>query len=333
MKFNFLYILIPLAIWGCYYIVQDLQGQSSYIFFGTAESEPQMMNFEHAVLVRDCRIKVGNYIKKGDTLAILYRSELDKTTVERLADMNQIEVEQKAKSELLSKDRDLVIAKQNARISELNAQIRVMETEDSIKSSVKKAIYDNLPYDSRLLREKVASLRQEIYQTEQQTREQIQQLQTQIQGNQVISQAKISQVQKDLDYVKLEKSKLFLIAPMEGYVEEMAIGNNILVTAYKDLVKINPKKPNKIVGFIHESTEVPFQLGDSVVLESSARLPIKTQGAIIGSNPKLVELPFRLRKFTELRAWGREVFIQMPDTNAFYIGEKIRITLKHAPPQ
>jgi hypothetical protein len=333
MKFNFLYILIPLAIWGCYYIVQDLQGQSSYVFFGTAESEPQIMNFEHAVLVRECRIQTGKAIKKGDTLAILYRSELDKTTVDRLADMNQIEVEQKSKTELLSKDRDLILAKQNAKISELNAQIRVMETEDSIKSSVKKAIYDNLPYDNRLLREKVASLRQEIFQTELQTREQLQQIQTQIQGNQVVSIAKINQVQKVLDYVKLEKSKLLLIAPMDGYVEQLGIGNDMLVPAYKDLVKINPKKPNKIIGFIHESTEVPFQLGDSVVIESSARLLLKTQGTIIGSNPKLVELPYRLRKFTELRAWGREVFIQMPDTNTFYIGEKIRITLKHLPYQ
>jgi hypothetical protein len=47
----------------------------------------------------------------------------------------------------------------------------------------------------------------------------------------------------------------------------------------------------------------------------------------VGSNPKLTELPLRLRKFIELRTWGREVFIQLPEQNGFYISEKIAIIL------
>ena len=333
MKFNILYLLVPAALLGCYWIINDLQGQSVHTFFGTAETEPQTLNYEHAVLVQDLRVQTGNQVKMGDTLAVLYRSELDKTTIERLADINQVEVERKAKSTILDKDLDVLRALQAAKLSELQAQIRVLQTEDSIKIGVKKAIYDNLPYDNRLIREKIANLQEEINQTEKQTREQLAQVETQRQGNQVVAEAKILQVQKDLDFVKLEKSKLFVISPIDGFVEQVNTSKNMLVPAYKDLIKINPRKPNKIIGFIHESADIPFQLGDSVSLESSVRLPIKTKGTIIGSNPKLVELPYRLRKFTELRAWGREVYIEIPDTNRFYIGEKIMIALKMAPPQ
>lgn len=333
MKFNILYLLVPAALLGCYWIINDLQGQSVHTFFGTAETEPQTLNYEHAVLVQDLRVQTGNQVKMGDTLAVLYRSELDKTTIERLADINQVEVERKAKSTILDKDLDVLRALQAAKLSELQAQIRVLQTEDSIKIGVKKAIYDNLPYDNRLIREKIANLQEEINQTEKQTREQLAQVETQRQGNQVVAEAKILQVQKDLDFVKLEKSKLFVISPIDGFVEQVNTSKNMLVPAYKDLIKINPRKPNKIIGFIHESADIPFQLGDSVSLESSVRLPIKTKGTIIGSNPKLVELPYRLRKFTELRAWGREVYIEIPDTNRFYIGEKIMIALKIAPPQ
>jgi multidrug resistance efflux pump len=333
MKINLLYLLLPAAMLGCYWIVNDFQGQSIHTFFGTAETEPQTLNFEHPVLVQDVKVITGNYVKKGDTLAILYRSELDKTTIERLADINQVEVERNAKSETLNKDRDVLKAKNAAHISDLQAQIHILQTEDSLKNSVKKAIFDNIPSENGLVREKMAALQAEIAQAEKQTQEQINQLETQRQATQVIAQAKISQVQKDLDYVKLEKTKLVMLSPFDGYMEEVTVVKNSLVPAYKDLFKINAKKPNKIIGFIHETADVPFHLGDSVTLASSARPLLQTKGTIVGSNPKLVELPYRLRKFTELRAWGREVFIQMPDTNQFYIGEKVVVTLKVAAPQ
>jgi multidrug resistance efflux pump len=333
MKFNILYLLIPAALYGCYHIINDLQGQSVHSFFGTAETEPQTLNFEHAILVQDLHTQMGNQVKRGDTLAILYRSELDKTTIERLADINQVEVEHKAKNDLLDKDKDLLWVRNTAKLSDIQAQIRILQIEDSLKNSIKKSIYDNILYDNRLIREKIDAFKEAIIQTEKQTQEQIHQLETQRQSLQTVAKAKVSQVQKDLDYVKLEKSKLFLIAPIDGFVEQVNMGKNMLVPAYKDLIKINPRKPNKIIGFIHESSDVPFQLGDSVTLESSVRLPIKTRGTIVGSNPKLVELPYRLRKFTELRAWGREVYIEIPDTNRFYIGEKIMIALKAAPLQ
>jgi multidrug resistance efflux pump len=333
MKINLLYLLIPAAAFGCYWIMTDLQGQSVHTFFGTAETEPQTLNFEHDVMVQDVKVLTGDYIKKGDTLATLYRSVLDKTTVERLGNINQIEVERSTKIENLNKDRAVLLAQKEARLSELRAQIHILQIEDSIKSSVKKTIYDNIPQDNQLLKEKITAIQSEIIQTEKQTQEKIYQLEAQLQANQAITQARVAQLKSDLNFIELEKNKLVLIAPFDGYMEQVFVVKNSLVPAYKDLFKINAKKPNKIIGFIHETTDIPFQLGDTVSLVSSVRQLIQAKGVIIGSNPKLVELPYRLRKFTELRAWGREVFIQMPDTNQFYIGEKIVVTLKHTPPQ
>lgn len=331
MKINLLYILIPAAIFGCYWIINDLQGQSEHSFFGTAESEPQMINFEHDILVQDVRVALGNEVKKGDTLAVLYRAELDKTTVDKLADINMVEVEKTTKSSLLNKEKDVLLARQAARLSELISQIKVLRTEDSIKNSVKTSIYNNIVYDNKLVREKIAALEDEIRQSEKQTIEQIRQIESQQQASQLLSQARVAKVQKDLNYITTEKGRLILMAPIDGFMEQVNVTKGSLVQAYKDLFKINPKKPNKIVGFIHESTDIPFQLGDSVKLQSAVRASVLTQGVIIGSNPKLVELPYRLRKFTELRAWGREVYILMPDNNGFYIGEKIILTIETPP--
>lgn len=334
MKINLLYILVPAALLGCYWIAKDLQGQSSVSFFGTAETESQTLNFEHAVFVQDVRVVMGQQVKKGDTLATFYRSELDKTTIDKLADLNQVAVERNAKNETLNKDKDVLIARQSARIAELKAQIKIFQTEDSLQINIKKNIYNNDNITRISVKgEQIRALEDAIAQVDKQTKEQLDQIEAQRFANQNIAQARLNQVQKDVDYIKSEKNKLILISPIDGFVEQVNIGRNALVPQYKDMFKINPKKPNKIIGFIHESTDVPYQLGDTVSISSAARPTIITKGTIIGSSPKLVELPLRLRKFIEVRAWGREVFIQMPDTNQFYIGEKIAISLSKLPPQ
>lgn len=334
MKINLLYFLIPAALWGCYWIAKDLQGQNSVSFFGTAETEAQVLNFEHSVFVQEVRVVMGAQVKRGDTLAVFYRSELDKTTMDKLSNWNQIETERTAKNETLEKDKDVLITRQLARIAELKAQIKVLQTEDSLQMSLKKNIY-NSENNIRISvkSEQIRGLEEAIVQVNKQTKEQLDQIETQLHANQSVTQARISQVQQEVNYIKAEKNKLVLIAPLDGFVEQVNITKNTLVPQYKDMLKINPKKPNKIIGFIHESNDVPFSLGDAVSIASAARPTVVTKGTIIGSSPKLVELPLRLRKFVEVRAWGREVFIQIPDTNAFYIGEKIMISLSKLPPQ
>ncbi len=70
-------------------------------------------------------------------------------------------------------------------------------------------------------------------------------------------------------------------------------------------------------------------MGSQVQLASFNRSEVVTSGIIVGVNPKMTELPLRLRKFIDLRSWGREVYISIPDTNSFYISEKVNITLPH----
>lgn len=85
-----------------------------------------------------------------------------------------------------------------------------------------------------------------------------------------------------------------------------------MVQAYRELFKITPSVPNKVIGFIHESAQIPFRLGDTVLLHSVTRTGLGCKGVIHAVSPKMVELPFRLRKFAEVRTWGREIYIQLP---------------------
>ncbi len=332
MRFNILYILFPAALAVCYWIARDFKGQSANSFFGIAETEPQMLNFDHDVAVREVFVKVGDLVGKGDTLAIFYRAELDRSEVAQAGELFKTETERAAEYGILEKEKALVRARHQAKTSELQAQIRLLRVEDSLKTAYRKNIYDQLTVpENKLAIEKAAALQQEIAATEAETREELRLLDLRQNANDAIARVKAGQSQSDLRYLRTEREKLLLLSPIDGYVEDIFFGPRSLVPAHRDLVKINPRVPNKIIGFIYETAEVPFVLGQEVTLASYTRPNVKAPGKIIGSNPKMTELPMRLRKFVELRSWGREVFIQLPDSNRFFISEKVVITLPPPP--
>ncbi|MFM2268131.1 MAG: hypothetical protein RL757_1572 [Bacteroidota bacterium] len=328
MKFNSLYILIPLAIGGSWWITRDLLGQSEHTFFATAESEAQMLSFDHAVVVQDLRVATGGIVKKGDTLAILFRSELDRTSLEKTAEIRQIEVENASKNTVIAQQRDLIEAKKNAQIQQIQAEIQVLQTEDSLQNNLRTTVFPQSKPQPSVRQTRIAALSKSVGEIEKQAQEQIAQLQTQQKSNTQIEQGRVALVKQNLAFVAIDRQKLALIAPMDGFVEQLLVAKGSFVSAFKDMIKINPKQPNRVIGFIHETANVPFQLGDSVLLQSFSRPTVNAPSKIVGCSPKLVELPLRLRKFQELRAWGRELYLDLPDSNRFYIGEKISVTIK-----
>jgi multidrug resistance efflux pump len=329
MKFNILFLLFPAALAACIWIARDFQGQSGNTFFGMAETEPQTLNFDHDIAVQELRVKTGDLVKKGDTLAIFTRADLDKTEAERRSDIARTETERAAEHTVLEKEKALINAALRAKTSELMAEIRLLRTEDSLRSSYRKNIYSDLPAtpENKLVAEKTAAFEKEMASAEAQAREELRLIDTKQTALRTVATAKAGYSQTEIGFVQAERGRLLLLSPIDGYVENLFISPKALVPAHRDLIKINPKTPNRIIGFIHETAEVPFTVGQEVTMVSSSRPEITARGIIIGSNPKMTELPLRLRKFIEVRSWGREIFISLPDDNKFYISEKITITL------
>jgi len=326
MKFNLLYLLIAVAAAACYWIVRDLSSQGEHIFFGAAETEGRIINVDFPALVQTLYVQPGMEVTKGDTLALLFRAELDRKTQEYLIEIRQLATEQQAKADLLQKDRDLLLAKQTAQTKELEADIKILETETVIQSNLKNIVgasQSNSTGQPNLKAQQIAALQESVRQSALQMQEQLLQINTQLKTNREITQVKTAQIQQNIGFLNAEKPRLALISPIDGYIEQVNAATNEMVQPYRELFKINPQKPNKVIGFIHESTQIPFRIGDTVYLVSVSRPDKQCSARINGVSPKMVELPFRLRKFTEVRTWGREVYIQLPEDNPFFIGEKI----------
>ena len=332
MRINLLYVILPLAIGTCYYIVSDLRDQGELTFFGTAETEPTLLNMDQDVLVREVRVKTGNQIKQGDTLAILYRAELEREILANKAAIREEDVSLLGRLGIIQKERESTMARAQSKIAGLQSEITAIQVKDSIDQGVKSSIYAGLKIDRSASSQKISALRAAIEQERTLEAKELAQLDAEATANRSLSQNKKQYSNEKQRFQDDERQMLVLIAPVAGYVDQVNITERALVPAYKDMVRIYPLQPNKVVGFIHESTQMPFKMGDLVHLESVLRPTDSTSAQIIAANPKLVELPLRLRKFVEVRAWGREVITSLPPNNNYYIGEKISITLK-APAQ
>jgi multidrug resistance efflux pump len=304
--------------------------QSEDTFFGSAETEGQTLSFEHPVLIEKVFVQVGNQVRKGDTLAVCLRSDLDKSAVDKSGEIKQFTIEKQTKSAAIKQELDVLKARKTALVAELEGQIRLIKAEEGIQSALKEAISGNdkkQPTTSNLKTEKINALKESIRQTEQQIREQVGLLSQQLSANESIYKAKVAQAQEQMLFIDNDRQHLILLAPIDGFVENVAAIAKEVAPQYKALIKLNPTRPNKVRGFIHESTEIHYQLGDTVQVSSVLRTSVVVKGILLGSSPQLVELPLRLRKFSSRSAWGREVYIKLLGESDLFISEKVLITL------
>lgn len=328
MKINILYIFWVIALGGFLYIGRHLQEQSSQQLFGIADAEGQMVKVEYSVFIQKNNIKAGQRVKKGDTLMVLLRSELDERTTKYMTEINQIDVERLSKNTTIQKDKEVFDSKHAAQMSDLQSKIKILQSEISVQKNIREAIGDGNSSNNSIKEQEIKALEEEMRQVVLQSKEQSKVFDNQLLSSNNISAVKIQQIQNELGFISKEKSKLVLFSPCDGFVEQVFVAQNEIAQSYKDLVKINPQQPNKIVGFMHESLNVPYRLGDTVTLISSVRPTVTCKALLVVVSPKLVELPFRLRRNPDVKAWGRELYINLPPENDFFIGEKIMIRLK-----
>lgn len=328
MKFNILYIfwgiLLVVAVW----LMTRFNNTSQTTIFGSAETQGQILNYEYPVLVRKILVRPGDFVHKGDTLMLLGRPELDK---EKTLKNNEIQVniaENQAKSQNVDKELERLSTEYTAKVSELKSQIQLLESEERTQAAIR-LVVENGKNESHksILVEKINTLKTAIQIEEQRYSALTRELNQQRVAETSVSISKKNTISQEISFLDQAKGKLVLIAPIEGYIEVISAFQNEIAPQYKELIKLNSKRPNMVKGFLPEGANVMYQLGDSVDLRSSTRPDMRAKGILVGGTPQIVELPDRLNKFDKFKSWGREIYVKLPPNNNFFVGEKIIITI------
>ncbi|MCE2822394.1 MAG: HlyD family secretion protein, partial [Saprospiraceae bacterium] len=255
MKFNILYLLFPAALAVCFWIASDFQYQSVNSFFGIAETEPRSLNFDHDIAVREVFVKTGDLVKKGDTLATFYRAELDEQSLENWSELRLTETERATEFSILEKEKELVRTRLSADARELQAEISLLITEDSLNTLFRGSVYSDLkPAGNKMVADKIAARRKQIDDLQKNAAEEIRILESKQAALGAVASVRNESTRAAQKQLESEKNRLFLISPIDGYVETVLVARNALVEAFTELMKINPQAPNTVIGFMHEAS-------------------------------------------------------------------------------
>lgn len=326
MKINILYVFWFVLLLIAIALVIRFANSSNTTLFGSAETQGQILNFDYPVIVKNIKVHAGDPIRKGDTLMVLQRPELDNQVVLKGSEKDVNRAEQVARAGTIDNELIKLKTEHLSKINDLKSQIQLLEAEEKAQAAVR-VLVDKSSNTKSLLVEKInllknaISVEQERYST--QTRELNQQRQAEIS----VYDSKSHTLDNELNILESEKGKLVLLSPLDGFVGSVSAFENEIAPQYKELIRVNPKQPDLIKGFLPESAEVMYSLGDSVSLTSATRPYVRSKGRIIGSAPQLVEMPMRLKKLQQYNSWGREIFVKLKDDNEFLIGEKIIISM------
>jgi hypothetical protein len=329
MKFNILYIFWFILLIAAAFLMRSFINTSQTTIFGTADTQGQILNFEHPVVVKKIYVRAGSKVRKGDTLMLLQRPELER---EATLKNNEIQVTNAEKqSRVKDTDKEIVQLRSTfmLKTNDLRSQIQLLEAEEKAQAALRKIVNNGKPDNTKsLMVEKINGLKAAMHVEEQRFDAQMQELQQAKAAASVVFTSKENTTNQEISFIQQAKGKLVLLAPMSGFVEVVFAFDNQIVPQYNQLLKINPQKPNTIKGFLPESVDINYRLGDTVLVHSARRPNVKAKAILIGSNPQVIELPTRLRKLQSASSWGRELYISLLPDNDFFIGEKIIVKVK-----
>jgi multidrug resistance efflux pump len=137
----------------------------------------------------------------------------------------------------------------------------------------------------------------------------------------LINQIKL--LERELDLLVLERKALTKFATTDGVVENIFVKEAEQVDAYTPLLSVSPNHPTTVVGYLVGKKD-HLSVGLDVSIRSYDDPGLHIPGKVIGYG-SMVPLPDILQKSTAVKAFGREVFIEMKADNPFASGEKVLI--------
>jgi HlyD family secretion protein len=209
-------------------------------------------------------------------------------------------------------------------LEELDAEIQQTTSELKMNESLAKDIGSKTTSVENPLQIKINSLKLQkekhmqamnikIEDAEQEGRSSLQMLQNQI-----------GLLQNELKLLEEEKLKLNKYATTDGVVQNVYVKAGEQVDSFAPLVELNPLHPTTIAVYLIGKKNSMYPIGSSVQVIAYDQQRTSIEGKVIGYG-SVRELPEILQKSTAVKAFGQEVFIEIPADNTLSNGEKVLV--------
>lgn len=333
-RFNLYHVVIALTGLVLFGVFKP-EYNAELSFYGIAQSNETEINYNYPVVVEEILVKPGQEVKKGEILLRLSRRKAKET----LEDQEYMIAELKAKEALwkLQKENEIIEnkIKLKTKLDELESQKQRIRQEMAYKKSLYGALssveenggtFNYLEAELQRLQEE-ASAAKLLYEAK------IAGLQKELELGRSPYEEQIKKYRAEWEFEQAQKFQpIAVVAPSDGIVGDIKCKEAEHVASFSTLMTFYEPHSTIVKGYVHEDLTLKVEIGQEFEVSSLKDEQLKYPGKVIGLGSRIVEIPTRLRKIEAIKAYGREVLIEIPATNDFLQNEKVSIVFKPKTP-
>lgn len=331
-RFNLLYIfviLIVVMLWN-----MNLQYQKKTVmFYGFAENKETEINLEHPIQVDQIFVETGQKIAKGQPLIEVSHNKLPQKLNGLVYDEEEAKVKRMVWEDDILGSIDKLMSKKVVKESEINAEIEQIKAKVTHNRSLVKGLENVAESEGKAYSQqtmaKIAALEQELKTAVLPLNTEISRLRQKLKSNNTYN-VELKKLRSEQEFYEDKGRKLSIHAPSDGLVGNIHCKEAENIPAFKTLITFYEENPTLVKGYVHEKAVIHVNIGDSLTVASSLQKDYKCQGIITGLGSRIIEIPDRLRKYPEIKNYGREVLIKIPSDNKFLQKEKVILKLSAA---
>lgn len=325
-KINTFYLFIAILFVSLLTINNSyFKGSSS--FLGITYSKDYKINAEKSALVDAIHIVPGQTVKPGDLLVELSSQELNLEIQKLQKKIDLLKSKKIEKRKLLESKFQLLESEKRLIQNDVESEVMLIQNEISLNRSITSEILKEnnevIANDSlTALQLQINSIREKGLLELEAVDIKEMDLKQDHEFDQSQLQAEIELTTQELDWKLEEDQRLNKYATFAGVIENVYVKEGEQIEAFTSVASINLLHPTSVVGYLVGKKERNKKLGDTVTIRALEHKDIETTGRIIGFG-SIIALPEILQKSTSVKAFGLEVFIEIPKENGLPIGEKI----------
>lgn len=326
--FNPLY-LIAIILAVMLYNFSQKSNESSDLFFGFAENKETEINLDYPVKVNKIMVKPGDFIEAGTQLASLTQLALDKEINDEQLRIKELSSEFATKKNDIESEIKVLESELQKATNDIKVDIQKLDAEMKYKESLKSGLktIDIKPGNESnvVFQSEIAALEEKIKNISLTYQTKINSKKLRIEDERGIYNSAVKRHNSDVGFAQEKLSKLDLKSPSNALVGNVHIKEGEYISSFKTMVTLYEPNPTLVAGFVHESMIVNVNVGDKFLIKSALNPSNSCTGVVTGMGSRIVEIPERLRKITDLKTYGREVLITIPADNKFLQKEKVVI--------
>jgi multidrug resistance efflux pump len=324
MRSNWFYVLIGLLLVTMLWMSQRFFSGSANSSVGIAYSKEYKINVEKPSQVKRVAVVPGQLVKAGDLLIELTSPTLDVDIDKMNNRIITLKSEREEKAKLAKSEVAYVKAELGVKIEEITTEIIQKENELALNQNLTKEFAsDKKESVQNPLQQTIASLKQQRLQQEEAMNIRVKDIFLKSETDQLVLMHQIELLERELDVLREERKGLVKYAVNQGVVGNIYVKETEQVEAYASLLSVNPAHPTSVVAYI-VGRKNQFVVGAAVEVRSYEDKQMTVPGKVIGYG-SIVPLPEILQKSTAVKAFGREVFIEIAPDNFFASGERVLI--------